>query len=144
VASPRGLAVDGRGHLLTADPDNNRVLVVAEKDARPYGHLSFEDISVDRYRPDPEIYTRRCGGRSWARYNERTGKKDTFNVQGGGHGTPTQVMRSTGACCAPAWSTRPRKPPSSRKEDRPWLDLPLTSPSPVVASARNQPSTPGR
>jgi hypothetical protein len=190
VASPRGLAVDGKGHLLVADKLNDRVLVLSEKNAAlvgsfkvekperlavdaktgavyvlrrtgkrstelvkysgwkaakvvatmslklkarlgvgamtldtsagppvlwvacyyqllriedqggkfgnavrvgqgksgPYGHLSFEDISVDRYRPDPEIYTRCGGGRTWSRYNESTGKKDTLTVKGGGHG----------------------------------------------------------
>ncbi len=185
LASPCALALDGRGHLLVADRENNRVVAVAEKDGAFAGSLSvdkpeglaadpksgavyvlcdrgkrsaelvkfsgwkdakvlakatltintregaslaldasanppvawvgcyyqllriedggdkfgapvaigkgksgkfglgsFEDVTVDRYRDDPEIYARRGHGNGWTRFNEVSGKLETFIPDG--------------------------------------------------------------
>jgi hypothetical protein len=197
LASPCGLALDGKGHLLVADRDNNRVVAVAEKDgafagsfavekpeglaadpksgavyvlrgmgkgsaelvkfsgwkdpkalakaaltintregaslaldasasppvawvgcyysllriedagdkfAAPvaigkgksgtFGIGSFEDVTVDRYREDPEIYSRRASY-SWTRFNEATGKLDTFTPDG------NYIRGPAGTCIVP-------------------------------------------
>jgi hypothetical protein len=49
-AGPRGLALDGKGHLLVADHANNRVLVVDEKDAKVVGQFPVDKpdhVAVD-------------------------------------------------------------------------------------------------
>jgi hypothetical protein len=48
----------------------------------PYLRLGFEDVVVDRYRPDQEVYARLAGG-SWLRFNEATGKTDFFRPKKG-------------------------------------------------------------
>jgi len=49
---PRGLALDGKGNLLVADPKNNRVLVVSEKSAKVVGKLAVG--SPDCVAADPK------------------------------------------------------------------------------------------
>ncbi len=55
------------------------------------GSASFEDISVDRFRPDREVYARIGAGR-WLRFNEETGKSEQV-------GTGTAINQ--GVCILP-------------------------------------------
>jgi len=50
--TPRGLAIDGRGNLLIADPANRRVVVVSENDASFVGSFAVE--GADHVAADPK------------------------------------------------------------------------------------------
>jgi hypothetical protein len=60
-----------------------------------YGVQSFEDVTVDRYRDDPEIYTRRGHGNGWTRFNETTEKTDTLMLDG------KYIIGPAGTCIVP-------------------------------------------
>jgi len=55
------------------------------------GDGGFVDLTVDRYRDDPEVYAR-CWRTGWLRFNERTGKTDQVRLP---------VHGSAGSCIEP-------------------------------------------
>jgi len=71
-------------------------VAIGKGKAGTFGLGSFEDVTVDRYRDDPEIYTRRGGsGYSWTRFNEVSGKFDTFTPDG------KYIFGPAGTCIVP-------------------------------------------
>jgi hypothetical protein len=58
---------------------------VAKKvNSHGFGRAAFEDISVDRFRPDKEVYVRTTR-RRWVRFNEASGKFTAVNLRGKGN-----------------------------------------------------------
>jgi hypothetical protein len=49
-----------------------------------FGRAAFEDISVDRFRPDKEVYAR-TNRRTWIRFNEASGKITSVRPRGRGN-----------------------------------------------------------
>jgi hypothetical protein len=75
--APRGLAVDGKGNLLVADPANGRVVVVAEADGKYVGEFATE--KPDCLAADPAtgaIYVTRTGGKAGVELVKYSGWKD--------------------------------------------------------------------
>ncbi len=73
AAGARGLAVDGKGHVLISDSANNRVLVVGESDGKPAG--SFEVRGPESLGVDPAtgaVYVLADGGRSVVKFTPST------------------------------------------------------------------------
>jgi hypothetical protein len=64
------------------------------------GSGGFADLTVDRWREDPEIYWR-AGG--WARFNEKTGKLDSVGVSVHGSAGSTLLAGPDGNLYTPAW-----------------------------------------
>ncbi|HOX08440.1 MAG TPA: hypothetical protein PK280_18740, partial [Planctomycetota bacterium] len=75
--APRGLAADGKGHLLVADPANRRVVVVAEADGKYAGEFAAE--GPDCLAVDPAsgaVYMTCTGGKTGVELVKLSGWKD--------------------------------------------------------------------
>jgi len=78
------------GTLLRIE-DAGDTFVSRKVNAAKFGNSAFVDISVDRFRPDREIYVR-CGQGSWFRYNEETG--ETVRIR-------LELPSAAGSCLTP-------------------------------------------
>jgi hypothetical protein len=78
---PKGLALDGRGNLLVADPKNNRVILVSEKTRKLTGEFKFE--SPDCVAVDPgtgNVYLTRARKKGFVDLVKIKGVKDPTPV----------------------------------------------------------------
>ncbi|MHC4917145.1 MAG: hypothetical protein ACYTGB_16825, partial [Planctomycetota bacterium] len=114
-----------------------------EKVCSGYGYVcsgGYTAVEVDRFRPDPEVYTR-VGQRKWFRFNEVSGKTETIQPKnagiipgpGGkiyGIGWPAYIYQYDHGLKPVAWRQPHAKPATYTKRaqtpNATWAHIPMT------------------
>lgn len=78
------VGTDG-GKLFRVEESDDAFAAVKEVGNQTMGNAAFNDVAVDRFRPDREIYARCSEGGNWYwRLNEETGKAEMLRLRAGG------------------------------------------------------------
>jgi hypothetical protein len=79
AAKPPVLWLTDRRRLLRVEDLGGKFGEPRRVDTEEIGNGAFVDVTVDRWRPDPEVYAR-CGQGQWRRFNEKSGKLDWLKL----------------------------------------------------------------
>ena len=134
LAAPRGIAVDGKGHLLVADAGNDRVVVLSEKDGAYVGEFKAPAVGWLGVHPETgAVYVQISDGlikySGWKNARElyRLQLPETSNLEGGARGASWFFALDPGPERPLIWIGRGRrsrsrvKHPLLRCEDIPRL-----------------------